>query len=79
MFSVEDEGGLRLADLSSPVGSLLGSEDGEYTETAGAQGLRDLSGTAYAGGKAYMGFVPSVDEVDAFMRTGGLGRYSDGE
>ena len=79
MFSVEDEGGLRLADLSSPVDNLLGSQDGEYTETAGAQGLRDLSGTAYAGGDAYMGYVPTTDEVDAFMRTGGLGRYGDNE
>jgi len=71
-------GGLSLADLSRPIGQLLGSDDGEYTETAGAQGLTDGGGgETSSGGSVYTGVKPSKAEVDQFMKDGKLGRYSD--
>jgi hypothetical protein len=75
LFSVESEDDLTLADLSRPLGQLLGSDSGEYTQTAGAQGLWDDGGQGGATGPVYLGYRLSSAEVDRFLRDGKLGRY----
>jgi hypothetical protein len=77
LFSVESESDLTLADLSRPLGQLLGSDSGEYTETAGAQGLWDEGGQGGSAGPVYLGYRPEPGEVDRFLRDGKLGRYGD--
>lgn len=81
VVSPEQEKGLRLADLSRPLGQLAGSEGGVYAETAGAsaafKGAQEVS--SGEGGALYMGPVPNEEEVDRFLREGGLGRYSQEE
>ncbi|MBN1425767.1 hypothetical protein JXA88_14540 [Candidatus Fermentibacteria bacterium] len=81
VFAVENEGGLRLADLSKPLGALVGSDAGGYAETAGSSAAFKSSKTVSSGGKGslYLGPVPTPDEVDRFLHEGKLGRYADEE
>jgi hypothetical protein len=76
LFAVEAGDEITLADLSRPLGQLLGSEGGDvYTETAGAQGLWDDGGQGGARGPVYLGYQLNPAEVDRFLREGELGRY----
>ncbi|MCU0612522.1 MAG: hypothetical protein MUE60_12130 [Candidatus Eisenbacteria bacterium] len=81
LFVVENEGGLKLADLSKPLGQLVGSDDGEYAETAGSSAAFKSSKVVSTGGtgSVYLGPVPTEDEVDRFLKDGELGRYADEE
>ncbi len=80
VFSVKTEGGLRLADLSKPLGQLTGTTEGGYAETAGSSAAFKSAVVVAAGtGSVYLGPVPTPDEVDRFLQEGKLGRYADGE
>ena len=81
LFAVENEGGLKLADLSKPLGRLAGSDEGGYAETAGSSAAFKSSKVVSSGGtgSVYLGPVPTPDEVDRFLKDGKLGRYGDEE
>lgn len=81
VFAVENEGGLKLADLSKPLGTLVGSDTGGYAETAGSSAAFESSKVVSTGGSGslYLGPVPTPDEVDRFLQEGKLGRYADEE